>query len=209
MDEKHPEGYELETNYYVGKNCVIFNGAIVGLKYHESAGPARFGSDCVIRAGTIIYGDVSARDHFQTGHNALIREKTYFGSFVVVGTQAILEGHIEVGSYVKIESQVFIPTHTKIGSYVFLGPGAILTNDRYPQRLRDQYQPKGPILEDGVSVGAGAIILPGVRIGEGSFIGAGTVVTKDTPPMSLVFGTQGNVYPLPKRLRERNTAIKW
>ncbi|MEY8748774.1 DapH/DapD/GlmU-related protein [Bacillales bacterium AN1005] len=45
------------------------------------------------------------------------------------------------------------------------------------------------VIEDNVWIGAGAIILPGVRIGENTVIGAGSVVTKDIPPNVLAIGS--------------------
>ncbi len=84
-----------------------------------------------------------------------------------------------------------------------------LTNDKYPQRIRYQYEPIGPIIEDSVSIGANSTIMPCIKIGEGSFIDAGSVVTKDVPSWSMVKGVPGNIYLLPERLRERNKAKKW
>ena len=49
------------------------------------------------------------------------------------------------------------------------------------------------IVEDGVSIGAGAVILPGITIGKNSLIGAGAVVTKDVPKNSVVFGNPAKV----------------
>jgi len=121
----------------------------------------------------------------------------------------VIDGNVEIGDRVKIETHSFIPTHTKIGSDVFIGPNVVMTNDKYPQRLRDQYEPIGPIIEDSVSIGANSTVLPGVRIGEGSFIAAGSVVSKDVPPWSMVKGVPGKIYPLPEKLRERNKAKKW
>jgi len=75
--------------------------------------------------------------------------------------------------------------------------------------MRDQYKPAGPIVEDGVSLGANCTILPGVCIGEGSFVGAGSVVTRDVPPWSLVKGVPGVTEPLPDFLKEKNRAKNW
>jgi len=193
----------------LGKNCQIQENVILGLKYRDNCQKARIGNNAVIRAFTIIYADVVIGDDFKTGHNVLIREMTKFGNKIVIGTGTVIDGYTEVGDRVKIESLVYIPTHTKIGSDVFIGPNVTLTNDKYPQRLREQYEPKGPIIEDSVSIGANSTILPGVRVGEGSFIAAGSVVTKDIPPWSLVKGVPGKIYPLPEKLRERNKAKRW
>ena len=199
------EGHFVEA----GDNCQFQPGCILGFRYREDCGPFRIGNNGCVRAGTIIYGDVSAGDYFQTGHNVLVREHTVFGNHIVVGTNTVIDGHGVIGDYVKIESNCYIPTHVKIGSRVFVGPGAVLTNDKYPLKMRDSYKPDGPIIEDGVTLGAGVVVCPGITIGRGSFVAAGAVVTKDVPSMSLVRGVPGVIMPVPEHLRELNIALSW
>lgn len=200
-----------QSQHFIHKenSVVIHPGTIVGFQYKEDCSPVKFGKNCTVRAGSIVYADVTTGDDFQTGHNTVIREHTVFGDHIVVGTNTIIEGHVTVGDYVKIESNCFIPTHTAIGSRVFIGPGVVLTNDRYPQKMRDQYRPEGPYLEDGVTLGGGVVVVPGVRIGKGTFVAAGAVVSKDIPHMSLVMGVPGEISPLPEKLREFNIAKNW
>ena len=200
----------MELPYYQsGEDCQIQEQCIIGLRYRDGALPARFGRSARIRAGSIIYADVVAGDHFQTGHRVMIREHTRIGHHVVIGTNTVIDGQVNIGDFVKIESNVYIPTHVTIGSRVFLGPNVTLANDRYPLKLRDQYTPEGPILEDGVTLGAGVVVCPGVHIGQDAFVAAGAVVTRDIPPGSLVMGVPGRVRPLPEKLRERNMALSW
>ena len=192
-----------------GENFQCQDNVTAGLKYNDQAGPATFGDNVTLRAGSIIYGDVETGSYLQTGHNVMIREKTKIGDHVVVGTNIVIDGNVTIGDFVKIESNCYIPTHVTIGSRVFMGPGVTLTNDRYPLKMRDQYKPEGPIIEDGVTIGGGVTICPGIRIGAHSFIAAGAVVTKDVPPKSLVVGVPGKVQPLPKKLDEENIALSW
>ncbi len=193
----------------LGKDCVIQDNVVLGLKYTEKCKETIIGDRAIIRWGTVIYADVEIGNDFKTGHSVLIRERTKIGNRIVIGSNAVIDGNVEIGDFVKIESNVYIPTHTKIGSYVFIGPGAVLTNDKYPQRLRDLYEPLGPILEDSVTIGANATLLPGVRVGEGSMVAAGSVVTRDVPPWSLAIGVPAKFKPLPEKLRERNRAKVW
>ena len=124
-----------------GSDCQIQDNCIIGLKYREDCQPAVLGNGARIRAGSIVYADVSAGIDFQTGHHVMIREKTSIGDHVVVGTNTVIDGHATIGSFVKIESNCYIPTHATLGNRVFLGPNVTLTNDRYPLKMRDHYKP--------------------------------------------------------------------
>lgn len=199
----------IKKNVENREDVQIHPGVIVSFKYKAKCEPVTLGKNCTLRAGSILYADVHAGDDFQTGHNVVIREHTVFGNHVVVGTNTVIEGHVTVGDFVKIESNCFIPTHVTIGSRVFIGPGVVLTNDRYPQKMRDTYKPEWQTIEDGVTLCAGVVVVPGVRIGRGSFVAAGAVVTKDIPPMSFVKGVPGVIEPLPEKLTEMNIAKNW
>jgi acetyltransferase-like isoleucine patch superfamily enzyme len=194
---------------HIGEQSIIDEQVILGYRYQEHCEKARIGRNCVVRAFSVIYADVMVGDHVKTGHHVVVREHTIIGNQVVIGSGAILEDNIRIGDRVKIESNVYIPSHTTIGSDVFIGPSVVMTNDKYPQRRRDEYEPAGPHVQDSVSIGANATLLPGVVIGEGSFIAAGAVVTKNVPPWSLVKGNPGKVQDLPENLRERNKAKVW
>jgi acetyltransferase-like isoleucine patch superfamily enzyme len=212
--DKHLNSKSVETipqQFFamIGKDCRIQDGVILGLKYCEGCREVHIGDHASIRSGSVIYADVMIGNDFKTGHTVMIREKTKIGDRVVIGTNTVIDGQVEIGSDVKIESNVYIPTHTKIGNHVFIGPGAVFTNDRYPQRLREEYIPIGPILEESVTIGGNVTLLPGVRIGEGSMAAAGSVVTKDVPPWSLAVGVPARVKPLPEKLRHKNKAKVW
>lgn len=204
------EGLSMTQHFFESKeNCHIQPDCIVGLKYKADCNPVRLGHAAYIRVGSIIYADVQAGDNFQTGHHVMIREHTIIGNHVVIGTNTVIDGNVVIGDFVKVESNCYIPTHVRIGNRVFFGPNVTLTNDRYPLKLRDEYVPEGPVIEDGVTLGAGVVVLPGIRIGHDSLVAAGAVVTRDVPSYSLVVGVPGRVSPLPEKLRERNMALSW
>lgn len=164
---------------------------------------AQIGENAVIRANTVIYCKVRIGKSFQTGHNVLIRENTSIGDSVSVGTNAVIEGNTRIGNNVNIQSNVFIPTDTVIEDFVFIGPNAVLTNDKYPP-FRKGNELKGPVLKKGVSIGANAIILPGIEIGEGSMVAAGALVTKNVPPWKLAIGSPAKMVALPEELKVLN-----
>lgn len=196
-------------HFETGDGAEIQPNCVVGLEYKHGCAPARFGKNAKIRAGSVIYADVTAGDFLQTGHNVMIRENTRIGNHVVIGTNTVIDGAVTIADFVKIESNCYICTHVTIGTRVFFGPGVILLNDKYPLKMRDGYEPRGPVIEDGVTLGGAVTVLPGVRVGEGSFVAAGAVVTRDVPAGGFVKGVPGKISPLPERLRETNMALSW
>lgn len=160
------------------------------------------GDNAVIRPNSTIYGDVVIGNGFRTGHNVMVRENTVVGDNVLIGTNVVVDGHVSIGNNVSIQSNVYIPTNTRIEDNVFLGPCSVLTNDKYPIRVK--YDLKGPVLRKGVSVGANATILPGVELGEGAMVAAGALVTKDVPSWKLAIGFPAKIIDLPENLKNVN-----
>ena len=161
------------------------------------------GSNSIIRPGSTIFSNVKTGDNFKTGHNVLIREKTIIGNNVLVGSNVIIDGNVTIGNNVSIQGNVYIPTDVIIEDNVFIGPCAVLANDKYP--IRKEYNPMGPILRKGASIGANATILPGVEIGEGAMVAAGALVTHNVPPWKLAIGFPAKVKDLPDDLKQLNS----
>jgi len=190
-------------NNKVGPNAQIFEPVTLGFPSRDKIGKTNFpgttiGKDAIIRSGTIIYCDVTIGDQFRSGHNVIIREKTRIGNHVAIGTATVIEGNTTVGNHVNLQSMVYIPTDTKVGNRVFIGPNAVLTNDRYPPSGIGGLI--GPCIKDGAAIGANATILPGICIGEGSLVAAGAVVTRDVPDYMLAVGSPAKIKDLPKTL---------
>ena len=153
----------------------------------------RIGDECIVRSGSVIYAGSQVGKNVRMGHNVLIREHVKIGDDTVVGTGVIIDGKSLIGSKVSIQSNAYIPWNSRIEDHVFLGPNCILTNDKYV--MRRPYELKGPVIREGASVGAGAVIMPNIEIGAEAVIGAGAVVTKDVPSRAIVYG-------IPARLQD-------
>lgn len=103
-----------------------------------------------------------------------------------------IEGDVVVGDRVTIKSGVYLWDGLRVEDDVFLGPQATFTNDRFP-RSKQHFDCPITTIRRGASIGAGAIILPGLTVGEGAMVGAGAVVTKDVPDFAVVVGNPARV----------------
>lgn len=108
------------------------------------------------------------------------------GAGTKVGAYAEIGGAV-IGALCKIQSHAFICPGVTIEDEVFIGPHACFTNDRWPSAV-GEWRREETIVRRGASIGAGAVILPGVEIGEGAMVGAGSVVASDVAPGAVVRG---------------------
>ena len=81
----------------------------------------------------------------------------------------------------------------RVGDDVFIGPNVTFTNDKFPRSKAYPDQFLQTKIENGASIGGGAVILPGVTIGIGAMVGAGAVVTKSVPPYAIVTGSPARI----------------
>ena len=144
---------------------------------HRLINDVDFGSDVIVYAFTNLYG-------------CRIGDGTRVGTFVEIQRGAT------IGARCKIQSHTFICDGITIGDGVFVGHGVMFVNDRRPAataaggglQTEADWTLEETVIEDGASIGSGAVILGGVRIGAGALIGAGAVVTRDVPDGATVAG---------------------
>ena len=146
------------------------------------------GTGCVIRSHTVIYAGNTIGASFQTGHMVNIREDNIIGNNVSIGTHSVVEHHVTIEDDVRLHTQVFVPEYSILERGCWLGPGVIVTNARYPRSHNVKERLKGAYIGAGAKIGAGAVLLPGVRIGANALVGAGAVVTKDVSANAVVVG---------------------
>jgi UDP-2-acetamido-3-amino-2,3-dideoxy-glucuronate N-acetyltransferase len=129
-------------------------------------------------------------------HQAQIRERACLGTNCIIGKGAYIDFDVAIGDNVKIQNGVYIYHGVTVESGVFLGPGVILTNDKLPRAINPDgslksdadWEVSSTLIRRGASIGAGAVVLPGVTVGEFAMVGAGAVVTRDVPAQVLVYG---------------------
>lgn len=137
-----------------------------------------------------------------------IGERTCVWQFVVVLKGAVIgadcnicaltlvEGDVQVGDRVTLKSGVQLWDGLRIEDDVFIGPNVTFTNDPFPRsRMRPAAWPETRVCM-GASIGAGAVILPGITVGAGAMIGAGSVVTRDVAPGTIVVGNPARLLRL-------------
>lgn len=102
-------------------------------------------------------------------------------------SHCFIENDVKIGNQVTIKCGVYIWDGITIEDNVFIGPNVTFTNDKFP-KSKQSFELQKTTIQKGASIGAGSVILGGIKIGENSMIGAGSVVTKDIPANELWFG---------------------
>ena len=140
-----------------------------------------------------------------------IGEDTTIWQFVVILAGAVIgrncnicanvlvENDVIIGDNVTIKSGVYVWDGVILEDNVFIGPCVAFTNDKYPRSKEYPNVFLKTRVKKGASIGANATILPGIEIGEGAIIGAGSVVTKDVPPYSIVTGNPAKLIKMIER----------
>lgn len=108
-------------------------------------------------------------------------------------SHAFVENDVVIGDRVTIKSGVQLWDGLRLGNDVFVGPNVSFTNDLYPKSGNPDFKPIRTVVEDGASIGAGAVILPGLTIGTGAMVAAGAVVVRDVPAGKLVMGNPARI----------------
>jgi acetyltransferase-like isoleucine patch superfamily enzyme len=152
------------------------------VKFQSIAADVKLGKDVTIYDFVNLYG-------------CEIGDESKIGTFVEIQRGA------KVGRRVKISSHTFICEGVEIEDHVFVGHGVTFINDRYPRAVTplgelqtaSDWKVVATIVRRGASIGSGSTILCGVEIGEDAIVGAGSVVTADVPPRTIVAGNPARV----------------
>lgn len=123
------------------------------------------------------------------------------GDFTKIGAFVEIQKNATVGTRCKISSHTFVCEGVTIEDNVFVGHNVSFVNDMYPRatagdgqlQTEQDWKVEKTLVRKGASIGTGATILANVTIGENAIVGAGSVVTKDVPPNTVVAGNPARV----------------
>ncbi|HWZ99294.1 MAG TPA: acyltransferase [Candidatus Dormibacteraeota bacterium] len=124
-----------------------------------------------------------------------IGDETKIGAFVEIQKNA------SVGRRCKVSSHTFVCEGVTIEDNVFIGHGVTFINDSYPRattpegelQTEKDWRVETTVVKKGASIGSGSTILSNLVIGENAIVGAGSVVTRDVPPNTIVAGNPAKV----------------
>nr|WP_216601432.1 WxcM-like domain-containing protein [Halomonas azerica] len=129
----------------------------------------------------------------QIWQHVIILPDAEIGTDANICSHCFIENDVYIGNRVTVKNGVQLWDGLRIHDDVFIGPNATFTNDRMPRSKKFPEKFLETIIENGASIGAGAVILPGVRIGSNAMVAAGAVVTRSVPPNAIVVGNPARI----------------
>jgi len=118
-----------------------------------------------------------------------IQDRARIGAHCNICDGCFIEEGVEIGNYVTLKNHVSVFRGITLEDDVFCGANTAFINDRYPRsHRRDPWTLEKTRVKKGATIGCNAVILCGLTVGEYAFIGAGSVVTHDVAPHTIVCG---------------------
>lgn len=130
----------------------------------------------IIGEGTRVWAFTHILDGAKVGRGCNICDGCFIEKGAVVGDQVTLKNNVALFSGVCLNDRVFV------------GANVTFINDRHPRSTKEDWVLEKTVVDYGATIGAGAVIMAGIKIGRYAMIGAGAVVIKDVPDHALVVG---------------------
>jgi acetyltransferase-like isoleucine patch superfamily enzyme len=186
---------EVSEDVQLGPNHSIDPGVLLGYVPARRIGDHALviGPGARVRSGTVIHVGTTIGARLETGHNVVIREDSVIGDDFDIWSNSIVDYGCKIGCRVKVHCNVYVAQFTVLEDDVFLAPGVMVANDLHPGCPFSKECMRGPTIKRGAQIGVNATLLPFITIGEHAVIGAGSVVTKDVPPQTVVCGNPARV----------------
>jgi bifunctional UDP-N-acetylglucosamine pyrophosphorylase / glucosamine-1-phosphate N-acetyltransferase len=183
-----PQATYIDAGVEVGADTVIEPGVSL-------LGRTRIGRGCTIRAHSTIEDSILS-DRVELRPNTVVTgceigSDVILGPFARLRDGAVIESEARIGNFVEVKkSRVGRGTRAwhlsylgdaTLGEQVNVGAGTVTCN-------YDGEKKNPTMIEDGVFIGSGSMLVAPVRIGKGSYVAAGSAITEDVPAESLAVG---------------------
>lgn len=154
-----------------------------------------------IHATAEVSPDATVGDGTQIWNEAQVREGARIGRECILGKGVYVDTDVVVGDRCKMENRASLFRGVTLEDGVFIGPHAVFANDRFPRAINTDgtrktdadWTVEPTTVGRGASVGAAAVILPGITIGASAMVAAGAVVTADVPAHAIVKGNPARI----------------
>ncbi len=157
--------------------------------------PLAVGDACIVGTGVVLYRGAAIDSKVLLADLCTVRENVTIGRGTIVGRGVTVENVCRIGRYCKLESECYITAYSELEDRVFVAPGVVTSNDNFVGRTAERFKHfKGVRVKRGGRIGAGSVVLPGITIGEDGLVAAGSVVTRDVPPRTIVLGAPARVW---------------
>ena len=215
------ENVQLGTGCVLGHHVVIHADTVVGndvrIDDHASLGkkpmkaansattkdqalpPLTVGDTCIVGTSVVLYRGAAIDAKVLMADLCTVRENVTVGRGTIVGRGVTIENFCSVGRYCKLESESYLCAYCTLEDRVFIAPGVVTSNDNFVGRTQERFKHfKGVTVKKGGRIGANSVTLPGVVIGEDALVAAGSTVTKNVEPRTIVMGCPARpVRPVP------------
>jgi UDP-2-acetamido-3-amino-2,3-dideoxy-glucuronate N-acetyltransferase len=186
----------------LGIGCTIQDGAVIGkplvLGPHSrvdtpSTGSTVLEDGCSIGCYAVVVAGARIGRNAVVGDHTFIRENASLGAEAILGAGSQVGSGVPIGARSRLMNVVLVGRGSVVEEDVFVGPAVVMTNDPTMGRRGEGQNLEGVLLRRGCRIGAGAIFLPGVEVGEEAIVAAGSLVTRDVAPRTLVMGSPARV----------------
>jgi UDP-2-acetamido-3-amino-2,3-dideoxy-glucuronate N-acetyltransferase len=151
-------------------------------------------SETFIHSSALIEDDVVIGNGTKIWVNSQVRKGAKIGDNCIISKDTFIDTDVSIGNRCKIQNSVSVYHGVTIGDDVFVGPNVSFTNDKVPRAFAQDWKITPTFVDNGASLGANSTIVCGVTIGKYAMVAAGSVVTKDVEPYSLVMGSPAKHY---------------
>ena len=161
-------------------------------------------TDCVVEndrrnSGVPLLDMKAVKARIEPG--AIIREKVEIGEGAVIMMGAVINIGAVVGRGTMIDMGAVLGGRATVGERCHIGAGAVLAGVVEPASATPV------VIEDGVMIGANAVVIEGVRVGRNAVVAAGAVVIEDVPENAVVAGSPARVIKMKDSKTEGKTAL--